>query len=143
MRTMSAAIDIRARPMDVWAVLTDLGSYPQWNPLFREASGEVAVGKTVMLRSVHPAGGRIMTVRATILAAEPGSELRWTSGLTGIIGGEHSFVLTPAGDGTRVVQSESFRGLLVPFCGPVLTRAETSFRALNGALRDRAESRAG
>ena len=29
--------------------------------------------------------------------------------------GEHRFALTPAGGGTRLVQSESFRGLLVPF----------------------------
>jgi hypothetical protein len=40
------------------------------------------------------------------------------------------------------VQSESFRGLLVPFSGKVLARAEASFRELNAALRDRAESRA-
>lgn len=45
MKTMSATIQIAAPPMDVWAVLTDLSSYRDWNPLFREASGQVAAGK--------------------------------------------------------------------------------------------------
>ena len=35
-------------------------------------------------------------------------------GLPGIVGGEHSFSLTPADGGTRLVQSETFRDLFVP-----------------------------
>src|SRR5580658_9903290 len=113
MKTMSATIQIHAPPEAVWAVLTDLSRYPEWNPLFREASGEVAVGKRIKLRSAHPANGRMMTVKPKIVAAEPGAELRWTSSLPGIISGEHSFTLSPVDGGTRLVQSESFRGLLV------------------------------
>lgn len=141
MKTMSAAITINAPPMTVWAVLTDLRSYSEWNPLFREADGEIEVGKTIVLKSVHPVGGRIMTVKSTILAAEPGSLLRWTAGLKGVIGGEHAFELRPADDGrTRLVQSETFTGPLVPLSGRVLARAETSFRELNEALKQRAEA---
>jgi len=44
MKIISWTTEIGAPPMAVWAVLTDLGRYPEWNPLFREASGEVAVG---------------------------------------------------------------------------------------------------
>lgn len=54
--------------------------------------------------------------------------------------GEHSFSLTPVGGGTRLVQSESFRGLLVPFSGKTFASTEASFRALNEALRERAET---
>ena len=45
MKVMSASIEIEAPPEDVWAVLVDLDRYAEWNPLFREASGQVAVGK--------------------------------------------------------------------------------------------------
>lgn len=44
MKTVSATIQIDARPAQVWAALTDLAAYPRWNPLFPEASGQIAVG---------------------------------------------------------------------------------------------------
>jgi hypothetical protein len=140
MKTISATIAIDAPAMAVWAVLTDLNRYPEWNPLFREASGEVTAGKRIRLRSVRPASGRLMTVKPEIVAAEPGVELRWAAGLPGIIGGEHTFALSPADGGTRLVQSESFRGLLVPFSGKTFARAEASFQELNEALKKRAEA---
>jgi hypothetical protein len=140
MKTMSAAIQIDAPPMTVWAILTDLDSYPDWNPLFREASGQIAVGSRITLRSVHPANGRLMTVRPKITAADPGAELRWASSLPGIISGEHSFTLTEAGGGTRLVQTETFRGLLVPFSAKTFARGEVSFQGLNEAIKKRAEA---
>jgi hypothetical protein len=139
---MSATIDIGAPPAEVWAVLTDLGSYHEWNPLFVEADGTVAEGQRIRLRSKHPANGRLMTVKPKITVARPGTELRWASNLPGIIGGEHSFTLTQAGSGTRLVQSESFKGLLTKFPGKTFANAEASFQALNEALKKRAEARA-
>jgi hypothetical protein len=141
MKTISATIQIGAAPSAVWAVLTDLGRYPEWNPLFRQASGQVAVGQRITLHSVHPVSGRLMTVRPKVTVADPGVELRWVSSLPGIISGEHSFTLTPAGGGTRLVQSETYRGLLASLPGQALARAQDSFRGLNEALRDRAEAR--
>jgi hypothetical protein len=139
-KEMSATIEIAAPPQAVWAVLVDLSRYPDWNPLFREATGEIATGKRIRLRSVHPANGRMMTVNAKIVSADPGTELRWASSLPGIISGEHSFRLTAADGGTRLVQSETFRGLLVPFSGKVLARAQASFGSLNEAIKKRAEA---
>jgi hypothetical protein len=141
MKTVSATIQIDASPQAVWAALTDLDRYPEWNPLFREASGQVAVGNRITLRSVHPANGRLMTVKPTISVADPGAELRWVSSLPGIISGEHCFALTPADGGTRLEQSETFRGLLAAFSGKTFARAEASFLALNEALKKQAEDR--
>ena len=61
MKTVLATAWIDASPMKVWASLTDLSRYQDWNPLFREASGEIAVGRRIFLRS-YPAGGRPMTL---------------------------------------------------------------------------------
>ena len=140
MKVISATVEIAAPPMTVWAVITDLDRYPEWNPLFPEASGKVAVGSRITLLSVHPANGRLMTIKPTIIVAEPGVELRWTAGLPGIIGGEHSFALTPLTGGTRLVQSESFRGVLAPFSRRTMANTSTSFRELNEALKKRAEA---
>lgn len=141
MKTMTAAIDVDAPPGKVWDILTDLAHYRDWNPLFVEAAGDVAVGQRITLRSKHPASGRLMTVKPKIIAVEPGAELRWASSLPGIISGEHSFTLTSVSSGTRVVQSETFRGLLTHFPGKTFANAEASFTALNEALRKRAETR--
>ena len=139
MKTMSATIQIDAPPETVWAVLTDLDRYQDWNPLFREASGQVAVGNRIKLRSVQPANGRMMTVQPKITVADPGAELRWVASLPGIMSGEHRFKLTPADGGTRLEQSETFRGLLTAFSGKTFARAGASFKALNEALKQRAE----
>ena len=138
MKTVSATTQIDAPPMAVWAVLTDLSRYPEWNPLFREASGEVAVGERITLRVVQPSNGRLMTVKAKIVAADPGAELRWASNLTGIMSGEHSFVLTPLDGGTRLAQTEIYGGLLAATVS--VPRTETIFQAMNDALKQRVEN---
>ena len=138
MKTVSATTQIDAPPMAVWAVLTDLGRYPEWNPLFREASGEVAVGERITLRAVQPSNGRLMTVKAKIVAADPGAELRWTSNRTGIMSGEHSFVLTPLDGGTRLAKTEIYGGLLAATVS--VPRTETIFQAMNDALKERVEN---
>ena len=138
MKTVSATTQIDAPPMAVWAVLTDLGRYPEWNPLFREASGEVAVGSRITLRAVQPANGRLMTVKAKIVAASPGAELRWASALPGLMSGEHSFVLTPLDGGTRLAQTEIYGGLLAATVS--VPRTETIFQAMNDALKQRVET---
>jgi hypothetical protein len=68
-------------------------------------------------------------------------ELRWKASIPGIIGGEHSFVLSPADQGTQLVQSETFRGVLVPFAGAILARSEASYQEVNQALKKRVETR--
>jgi hypothetical protein len=140
MTQISAPIHIAAPPERVWAVLADLASYPQWNPLFRRASGHLTVGSKITLKAVHAASRRLMTVKVTVLAAEPSAELRWVSSLPGIITGEHSFTLTPADGGTRLVQTETYRGLLARMSARTITRTEASFQALNEAIKQRAEN---
>jgi hypothetical protein len=138
MKTVSATTQIDAPPLAVWAVLTDLSRYPEWNPLFREASGEIAVGARITLRAVQPANGRLMTVKVRVTAADPGAELRWTSSLPAIMSGEHSFELTPAAAGTRLTQTEVYGGLLAATVS--IPRTETIFQAMNDALKERVET---
>jgi hypothetical protein len=140
MRAISASVDIAATPQQVWAVLADLDAYPQWNPFIRSASGQVAEGATLTLRLV-PAQDRAMTFRPKVLAAEPGRLLRWIGRLImpGLFDGTHQFALEDLGGHTRLTQSETFRGVLVPFTGKVITQTEADFRALNQALKQRTE----
>ena len=67
---LATTIDIDATPEDVWAVLSDLPSYPSWNPFIREASGQLAAGERLDV-TMQPDGGRAMRFRPTVLEAEP------------------------------------------------------------------------
>jgi hypothetical protein len=140
MTEITATIEIAAPPEQVWAVLTDLASYPQWNPLFRKVSGQLSPGSRITLSSTHPVNGRIMTVKAKVLAAESPTELRWVSSLPGIMTGEHSFTLAPADGGTRLVQAETYRGLLSHLSAKTASRFQASFDALNEAIKQQAEN---
>ena len=68
MTEISATAQIAASPQRVWAVLADLASYPQWNPLFRQASGPLT-REQGHAETVHPASGRVVTIKVKILAA--------------------------------------------------------------------------
>ena len=140
-RSVTTQVDIAAAPGDVYAVLADLGAYEQWNPFIVRGTGTYAVGERVSLR-LSPQGGREMTFKPTVLAAEPGKELRWLGslGLPRIFDGEHSFVLQATRAGTRLTQSETFRGLLVPAFGKVIDGTARNFDLLNAALKRRAEA---
>src|SRR6201995_4155856 len=132
METVSAATWIAAPPAAVWAVLTDLARYREWNPLFPDASGDLAAGRRITLRRA-PGGGFPATIRprVTMLAAD--TELGWESRLPGLISGQHQLTLKPANGGTLVLQSETFSGFLVRFSGRGLGRAEDGFQPGIGA----------
>jgi hypothetical protein len=143
MATVSAATWIDAPPGAVWAVLTDLKRYPEWNPLFPEAAGELAVGQRITLRVAGDDGRRTM-IRPRVTALIPDVELGWAGRLPGIppglITGEHRFTLRAGNGGTLVVQRQTHRGFMARFSGRTLDRAEPGSRALNGALKARVEN---
>ena len=144
MPTIETTEYIEASPERVWQILTDLDSYPEWNPFIVEGSGEFAEGEQVRLR-MRPPEGREMGFKPVVLRVEQARELRWKGRLLvpGIFDGEHYFRLEPEGGGTRLHQGEDFTGLLPRFMGKMLRQTERGFLALNAALKERAESEAG
>lgn len=140
---LKTTIDIDAAPEHVWAVLSDLPSYPDWNPFIRQASGTLAAGERLELE-IQPTRGRPMRFRPTLLSAEPNRELRWLGRLVapGLFDGEHRFAIEPSGRGSRLVQEERFTGLLVPFLARGLRRGTLpGFELMNEALKQRVEAR--
>ena len=142
MLLLRTEIDINASGERVWRVLTDFGAYGEWNPFITSISGEVRRGARLKVR-VQPSGGRGMTFRPTVLAADRNRELRWVGRLLfpGIFDGEHAFLITPLENGrVRLRQQETFRGLLVPLLRRLLDgQTRAGFEAMNRALKERAE----
>jgi hypothetical protein len=141
-KQLRAQIDIHATPDRVWEVLTDFAAFPDWNPFITRASGTPRVGERLTNR-MQPVGGRAVTLRPTVLEADPGRRLRWLGQLLvpGIMDAEHTFTIEALGDGqVRLVQQERFRGLLVPLLSRSLDRHTLpAFEQMNQALKRRAE----
>lgn len=137
--TLKASIEIEATPEEVWQVLTDLPSYHEWNPFIVSAKGTAEKDATLRLVMHDDTGNTTFT--PTVLATEPGRELRWT-GRVGpglIFDGEHRFRIDPLEGGrVRVTQSEDFTGVAVPFYrGTLHDNTLPQFKAMNRALADR------
>ncbi len=141
-KEVCSSVDIHASDKQVWQILTDFPSYPQWNPYIRQASGEIKVGAQIYIfnRSSDTAAG--MAFRPTILTVTPGRELRWLGYVyvPGLFDGEHVFTIQLLDD-THVhfMQCETFSGI-----GTVIDAQDTNiqgdFQGMNLALKGRSEA---
>lgn len=144
MKHIEAQVDLPADPSVVWEHLADTTSMGSWNPFITSMSGVLTVGERIQVR-IAPVGGRPMTFNPRVTVVDPGRRLEWlgTMGIPGLFDGRHSFTLTHIGQGrTRLVQAESFSGVLIPFTGNLLSKTEAGFEAMNTALRTRLENEA-
>src|SRR5919199_4023378 len=111
MKELHSEIEIAASAERVWDILTDFASYPQWNPFIRRISGELEVGARLQVRLEAP-DSRGITMRPTVLRAEPNRLMRWVGHLfvPGLLDGEHSLATQPLEE-NRVwfVQHEVFK----------------------------------
>jgi hypothetical protein len=141
-KRLHTEIEIDGSADHVWQVLADFGAYPEWNPFITEAAGTARAGERLTVR-LQPPGGRAVTIRPTILQADPGQRLRWLGRilLPGIFDGEHSFTIEPiAANRVRFMQQEQFRGLLVRLLARSLDRHTLlGFEQMNQALKARVE----
>ena len=141
MKHLHTEILIEADPATVWSMLTDLDQYAAWNPFLVEASGLVEPGQRLRV-TLSPPGGRPITMRPRVTEVVPGRALEWWGhlGVRGIFDGRHRFEVHNSGTGTRLVQRETFTGLLVPLLAKSLDGPTAAgFALMNDALRARAE----
>jgi hypothetical protein len=141
---LRAEIEVNAAPATVWSVLMDFEAYAEWNPFITRIEGGQAVGDRLAAR-LQPVGGRGITMRPSVTVNEPTTSFGWLGrlGIPHIFDGAHRFTLEPLDDGhrTHFVQSESFRGILLPFLRrKILPGTLKGFDAMNRALAARAES---
>jgi hypothetical protein len=142
-KELYSEIDINANPEKVWRILTDFEEYPDWNPFMRSMKGDLMVGRKLVVH-LKPSGGRGISMKPTILAADRNHELRWIGhlGIPGLFDGEHTLEIQPIDGGQRVkfVQRELFGGIFLPFLtGMLKNDTARGFAEMNKALKERAE----
>jgi hypothetical protein len=137
---ISSAIEIEATPSEVWDVLTDFAAYPAWNPGMAHVEGIPAAGERLDIR-FSLSGGRTMAMHPRVRVSDPPRAFGWLGRLwlPGLFDGEHSFAIEDVGPGrVRFTQSESFRGLLVPFLRRLIeVDTLATFERVNAAMAER------
>jgi hypothetical protein len=139
--TLHTELEIDASPAQVWKVLTDRQTYPEWNPFIISSTGDLKVGDKITNVLRDTKGGETKFT-PTLLAVVPDQELRWIGKVPpgALFDGEHSFRLTALPGGrTRLVQEEKFTGAAIPFTRSMLNNTiKPQFDAMNRALAARA-----
>jgi hypothetical protein len=137
--TITATTQIAAPPEQVWAMLTNFSSYPEWNPFVRRIEGDLQVGEKLTV-DLQPGESKPQTMRPAVVEVEPGRTFTWLGhvGLPGVLDGRHTFTVEPAGAGTRLVQHERLSGALAPLFRSMLVKdTPRAFAASNDALAAR------
>ncbi len=138
MKAFQTQIHIKASASEVWKVLMDFDSYPQWNPFIKTIEGEAKVGEKL---KVNLDG---MRFTPEVLVFEEAKEFRWLGhlGTEGLFDGTHFFILQQQADGSVILQhGEHFKGLLVPLILLMIGKATyQNFEKMNLALKQRVEN---
>lgn len=103
----SKSIRIQAMPAQVWAVLTDIDRWAEWNKDIAQPrlQGALVAGATFTWKS----GGA--KIHSTLHTVAPNSELGWTGKTFGMFA-VHNWRLSADQGGTVVAVEESMEGLL-------------------------------
>jgi hypothetical protein len=141
MHELHSQIEIDATPEEVWRVLVDVERYHEWNPFIVDVHGVVQHGARLRM-VMHPPGGRAVTLKPAVTEVQPKQVFEWWGHLVvrGLFDGRHRFELEPTARGTRVAQTETFTGILVPLLRRSLdTHTAAGFELMNHALKAQVE----
>ncbi len=129
-------ISINATSEEVWKVLTDFESYPEWNPTMELVEGEVKEGNNVKYQFTQDENSK-SEIGATVMKIVPPKLLNQKDGIPLILTFNHKYILEPNGNMTKVTIHEDYRGIGVNFWNP--KPVEAAYGRLNIALKERVE----
>ena len=141
MRSYEASTRIDAAPEDVWAVLTDVGAWRDWDSGVDRVEGRVALGEPI---TIYATMIRNRPFRATVTELRPAEAMRWRGGLPfGLAVIERNYHLDRQGDGGTVVTvREDHDGPLAFVLDRATPDLNPSFRQFCAGLKTQAERRA-
>jgi len=139
---VSASVEIDAPAELVWAVLTDFGRYPDWNPFNVGMKTTFEMGAPVFM-DVALVGNRTQRQTEYITALEPGRKVCWSMNRppAWLIGATRCQILVALDAGrTRYTSNDAITGVLAPVVMLVYGRAmQRGFESVCTALKQRAE----
>jgi hypothetical protein len=140
-RSYEAAARIDASPADVWAVLTDVGTWRDWDSGVDRVEGRVALGEPL---TIYATMIRRRPFRVTVTELRPREAMRWRGGLPlGLAVIERTYSMDAQDDGGTVLTvREDHSGPLAGLVDRTTPDLNPSFRQFCGGIKDMAERRA-
>lgn len=137
MKEYKASTTIQASPERIWAVLTDGGAWPQWDPSCERIEGRIASGeKLKAFTKLSP--GRAFPVKVTEFV--PNQKMTWSGGMPlGLFKGVRTFTLAPKGSGVEFTLHEVFSGPMLALIGGSIPDMTEAFQGFVAGLKSRAE----
>jgi hypothetical protein len=139
-RSFEAATRIDARPDDVWAALTDVGRWRDWDSGVDRVEGRVALGERL---TVYATMIRSRPFSVTVTEIRPREAMRWRGGLPlGLAVIERTYHLDAQDDGGTVLTvREDHTGPLAGLLGRMTPDLNPSFRQFCAGLKALTEGR--
>lgn len=139
MQHYQADISIGAPPARVWAVLTDLPRYPEWDSGVTAVEGEIEPGAKIKIwTEVSPKRAFPLTVAKL----EEPSTMVWQGGMPfGLFTGRRTFTVAEVEAGCKVRVREEFDGPLLGLIWRTMPDLQPSFDQFVGGLKAEAERR--
>jgi len=130
---------INAGPEKVWAVLTDVAGYTEWNAAVVSLRGRIALGERLRLVSVVDPK-RTFTLRVAEL--DRPHRMVWANGMPlGLFRGVRTYELRPTSDGgTEFSMVEAFSGPLAPMITKAIPDLTESFQQWADGLKRASEA---
>ena len=130
-------VNVAAEPAAVWARLTDVAQWPDWNPACISADGALALGRVLRLQLRLPRGRTFWTA-PTVRQVDPDQTLAWETRALGLRAPTR-IELEPDQAGTCVTLTSESRGPL-GFAYRLTFPEKTQAQLWSGALTGLAQS---
>lgn len=136
-------IGVHAPAEVIWEIIYDIERWPEWNPTYPQASGQVRIGELISVTLALPGQSR-QELRPRILDWIPNEQLHWQLSMMGgmIKTIRYIEIEKLAEEGCVVDNGEIFGGFMGASLGRRVGRSvHRGFKAMNEALKERAEAR--
>lgn len=136
----SVSRKIAAEPQKVWSLLTDSGTYEEWNTAVVSIEGDISEGSRIALTSIVNPDREFKLNVSDVNAPK---HMVWSDGMPlGLFKGVRTFDVEDNGDGTsQFTMREVYSGLMAPLITKSIPDQTDAFEQFADGLKAAAESR--
>jgi uncharacterized protein YndB with AHSA1/START domain len=132
-RETRVATEIKADRNTIWSLITNAADYPKWNSTVISIAGEIAMGKTIVLKSTL-APTREFKLR--VKEFDPPSRMIWGDAM-----GNRVYELTDKGNGIVLfTMTEKIGGPVFPLFAKLIPSFDAAFETFAKELKAAAEA---